>query len=90
MYRPIDSFTRVEVIIFIELKELPTSIGQLTTLQKLDLSWWSKLKELPTSIGQLTTLQKFYLSQCDELKEFPTFYWPIDNFARIDCGNVLN
>jgi hypothetical protein len=39
MYQPIDSFTKVEVVIFIELKELPTSIGQLTALQKLKLSY---------------------------------------------------
>jgi Leucine-rich repeat (LRR) protein len=34
-----------------QLKELPTSIGQLTTLQTLDLHECSQLKELPTSIG---------------------------------------
>jgi hypothetical protein len=36
---------------------LPTSIGQLTTLQTLDLRYCSELKELPTSIGQLITLE---------------------------------
>jgi Leucine-rich repeat (LRR) protein len=41
-----------------QLKELPTSIGQLTTLHSLDLSQCSELKEWPTSIGQLTTLQR--------------------------------
>jgi Leucine-rich repeat (LRR) protein len=40
-----------------QLKELPTSIGQLTTLQMLDLIECSQLKELPTFTGQLTTLQ---------------------------------
>jgi len=38
------------------LKELPTSIDQLTALQKLNLSRCFELKELPTSIGQLTAL----------------------------------
>jgi hypothetical protein len=32
------------------------SIGQLTSLQELDLLECFKLKEFPTSIGQLTTL----------------------------------
>ncbi len=36
---------------YTELKELPTSIGELMALQKLDLSWCYKLKKLPTSIG---------------------------------------
>jgi hypothetical protein len=39
MHQPIDSFTKVEVVIFIELKELPTSIGQWIVLQKLKLSY---------------------------------------------------
>jgi hypothetical protein len=34
-----------------QLKELPTSMGQLTTLQTLHFSECSQLKELPTSIG---------------------------------------
>jgi Leucine-rich repeat (LRR) protein len=47
---------------------LPTSIGQLTTLQTLALRYCPKLKELPTSISQLTTLQTLDLSQCFKLK----------------------
>jgi hypothetical protein len=38
-----------------ELKELPTSIGQLTALQELHLYECYKL-ELPTSLGQLMAL----------------------------------
>jgi Leucine-rich repeat (LRR) protein len=34
-----------------KLKELPTSIGQLTALQELNLYECSKLKELLTPIG---------------------------------------
>ncbi len=48
-------------------KKLPASIGQLITLQRLDLSQCSQLKELPTSIGQLTTLQTLNLSYCSQL-----------------------
>jgi Leucine-rich repeat (LRR) protein len=40
-----------------KLQELPTSIGQLTSLQNLDLSNCSSLQELPTSIVQLHALQ---------------------------------
>jgi hypothetical protein len=37
--------------------ELPTSIGQLMALQKLNLSRFFELKELRTSISQLMALQ---------------------------------
>jgi hypothetical protein len=36
---------------YIELKELATSIDQLTVLEELDLLWCYKLKELPTFIN---------------------------------------
>jgi len=45
-----------------ELKELPTSIGQWTTLHQLYLFQCSELKELPTFIGQLTALQELNLA----------------------------
>jgi Leucine-rich repeat (LRR) protein len=54
-----------------ELKDLPTFIIQLTTLQKLNLSGFFEL-ELPISIGQLMALQKLDLSWCFKLKELPT------------------
>src|SRR5258706_3608829 len=51
------------------LTELPESIGQLTKLKKLDLSWGYKdekqknqLATLPDSLGQLTQLTELNLS----------------------------
>jgi hypothetical protein len=41
----------------LNLKELPSSIGQLNALQMLHLTECSNLKELPSSIGQLNALQ---------------------------------
>jgi len=38
-----------------QLKELPTSIDKLISLENLDLSECLQLKELPTSIDKLTT-----------------------------------
>jgi hypothetical protein len=37
----------------LKLQKLPTSIGQLHTLQNLHLNDCSSLQKLPTSIGQL-------------------------------------
>jgi len=39
-----------------DLKDLPSSICQLNTLQVLDLNGCSELKELPSSIGELNAL----------------------------------
>jgi len=50
------------------LQELPTSIGQLNALQKLDLGECLSLQELPTSIGQLNALQKLDLGGCSKLQ----------------------
>jgi Leucine-rich repeat (LRR) protein len=40
-----------------DLKELPSSFGQLNALQELHLQGCYNLKELPSSIGQLNALQ---------------------------------
>eukprot|EP00002_Diphylleia_rotans_P020388 TRINITY_DN395_c0_g1_i5.p1 TRINITY_DN395_c0_g1~~TRINITY_DN395_c0_g1_i5.p1 ORF type:complete len:108 (-),score=16.78 TRINITY_DN395_c0_g1_i5:18-341(-) len=42
------------------LKSVPESIGQLTNLTGLDLTW-NRLSSLPESIGQLTNLKELYL-----------------------------
>jgi len=56
IYQVIDVSHQLHLSRCFELKEVPTSIDQLTTLQKLKLSRFFKLKELFTSISQLTTL----------------------------------
>jgi Leucine-rich repeat (LRR) protein len=55
------------------LEELPTSIGQLRTLQKLDLSRCFELKDLLTSTNELIELQKIDFLECSKLKELPNF-----------------
>jgi Leucine-rich repeat (LRR) protein len=86
-----------------KLKELPTSIGQLMTLQKFKLSKHFELKELPTSISQLTTLQKLNLSGFPKLKELPTSIGKLMASQKLDllslkdkhvfftalCGSIL-
>ncbi|MFC1715730.1 COR domain-containing protein [Candidatus Poribacteria bacterium] len=52
-----------------ELTELPSEIGQLTSLTRLDLRS-NKLTELPPEIGQLTSLTSLFLSN-NELTELP-------------------
>jgi len=68
------------------LKELPTSIGQLTTLRSLNLSWCSELKYLPTSIGQLTTLRSLNFSGCSQLKYLPTSIGQLTTFRSLNLS----
>jgi hypothetical protein len=73
------------------LKELPSSIGQLNALQELDLWGCSNLKELPPSIGQLNALQKLDLQRCFELKELPSSIGELNAFQKLDllgCSNL--
>merc|ERR1712137_212745 len=51
----------------LEITELPNTIGQLGSLQILNLSYCSKLTELPNTIGQLGSLQRLDLQWCEKL-----------------------
>jgi SHAQKYF class myb-like DNA-binding protein len=72
------------------LKELPSSIGQLNALQMLDLWGCSNLKELPSSIGQLNALQKLYLSQCSNLKELPSSIGQLNALQKLYLSQCFN
>jgi hypothetical protein len=53
------------------LKEVPQSIVNLSSLSMLDLSLCRSIESLPTMIGQLHHLTKLLLVGCGNLKEFP-------------------
>jgi hypothetical protein len=72
------------------LKELPSSIGQLNALQELDLWRCSNLKELPSSIGQLKALQELDLSRCSNLKELPSFIGQLNALEELDLWRCFN
>ncbi|XP_002979186.2 probable disease resistance protein At1g61300 isoform X2 [Selaginella moellendorffii] len=54
-----------------EVVSLPHSIGQLKTLETLDLSWNASLKSIPDSLGNLANLSYLNLQDCPKLKSFP-------------------
>jgi hypothetical protein len=72
------------------LKELPSSIGRLNALQKLDLNECSKLKKLPSSIGQLNTLKEFDLSGCYNLKELPSCIGQLNAHWKFDLNGCAS
>jgi leucine-rich repeat protein SHOC2 len=67
------------------LKELPQTIGNISSLSILDLSYYKSTKSLPTALGDLKHLTKLCLQGCDNLKELAKtiqnisslsiFYW---------------
>ena len=51
--------------------ELPKTIGKLTQLTSLNLSWCKSLTTLPESIGNLTNLTSLVLKGCESLMALP-------------------
>ena len=53
------------------IKELPSSIGDITGLVLLDMKRCKNLKSLPASICKLESLEYLFLSGCSKLENFP-------------------
>ena len=53
------------------IKELPTSILNLTSLVTLSLNNCRELESLPSSISHMKSLKHLYVSGCSKLEKFP-------------------
>jgi Leucine-rich repeat (LRR) protein len=53
------------------VKEVPQTIGSISSLLILDLSHYKSIESLPTIIGDLKNLTKLWLGGCGNLKEVP-------------------
>src|SRR5665647_343915 len=67
------------------LTTLPDSIGQLTLLQKLDVSG-NQLTTLPDSIGQLTQLRELNVSH-NQLTSLPDSIGYLTQLQKLDVDN---
>ncbi|XP_040994355.1 putative disease resistance RPP13-like protein 1 [Juglans microcarpa x Juglans regia] len=63
--------------------ELPESIGKITQLRHLDISY-SALKRLPDSLCKLYNLQTLKLSHCGELETLPRDMQKLVNLRHLD------
>ncbi|XP_033142723.1 probable disease resistance protein RPP1 isoform X3 [Brassica rapa] len=65
------------------LRELPSSIGNMTRLQKFDLDGCSSLVELPSSIGDLIRLKTLNLNGCSSLVMLPSSIGNMNNLRKL-------
>lgn len=73
----------------LNLLSLPSTIGCMTTLEKLDISWCLTLEYIPKEIGYLTSLQKLNMAGCCSLKELPSEIGNLQKLLELNmqsCG----
>ncbi|KAJ8756019.1 hypothetical protein K2173_024565 [Erythroxylum novogranatense] len=66
-----------------EITGVPPSIGQLSRLYKLDLSYCTKLQSLPDSIGDLVLLQQLSIEGCSKLANFPDCFCNLKSLGSL-------
>jgi Leucine-rich repeat (LRR) protein len=70
----------------VRLKRLPESIGHLTDLEHLDLSYCRRLGALPNAIVGLVSLRSLDLEFCTKLKHLPEELGKLTNLETLDVG----
>ncbi|EFH39376.1 predicted protein [Arabidopsis lyrata subsp. lyrata] len=68
--------------------KLPSSIGNATNLELLDLGGCSSLVELPSSIGNLINLKELHLSSLSSLVELPSSIGNLINLKELDLSSL--
>jgi hypothetical protein len=67
-----------------DVLQLPASLGQLTSLEVLDLSNCRRLARLPDAIGQLSALQTLRLRSCRSLRALPASIGRLSTLRTLD------
>ena len=62
---------------------LPEAVGDLTSLQTLNISVCSRLRELPARVGDLVALQNLELSNLNELAQAPETVKTLNALKRL-------
>jgi Leucine-rich repeat (LRR) protein len=73
----------MQMCVSLSLVIIPSSIGNLSKLSKLNLTYYESLETFPSSIYKLK-LTKLDLHGCSMLKTFPEVLEPSETFAHIN------
>ncbi|KAM7519349.1 hypothetical protein LguiB_018311 [Lonicera macranthoides] len=65
------------------IKEVPSSIGDLRRLDRLDLSYCKNLRSLPSAICKLKHLKFLKLSGCSKLEKLPEELGSLDDLNKL-------
>lgn len=71
---------------FLEIVSLPSSIGNLMNLKKLDLAFNSELQDIPVEIGNLTRLEYLSFRQCGRIKFLPSSIGHLRNLREMNLN----
>ena len=74
-----------------KVRELPNSIGALTSLKELVIVKCTSMTELPTSIGHLSSLRVLRIEDCGELESLPNSMRQLNALQMLqilDCGSL--
>jgi leucine-rich repeat protein SHOC2 len=69
---------------FENLKKFSQTIGSISSLSILDLSYCKSIQSLPTIIGDLKHLNKLLLGGCENLKELPQTIGNVSSLLILD------
>ncbi|MFQ6667213.1 hypothetical protein Gotur_033312 [Gossypium turneri] len=70
------------------LKELPSSIGNLIGLERLNMNNCKNLVCLPDSFYKLKSLKRFYLKGCSRLEVFPEIMDTMERLKELDLSGT--
>lgn len=71
------------------MKELPSSIGNLTSLVELSLSKCVGLSSIPPSIGKCQAIEDLILNKCKSLTELPDSICGLRNVCLLDLRGMF-
>ncbi len=81
--------TKLQLIDYGNLKQLPQIIASLSSLSMLDLSGYNSIESLPTTIGQLQHLTKLRLTNCENLKELFQSIASLSSLSMFNLSSVI-
>ncbi|GJP35039.1 hypothetical protein CLOM_g19504 [Closterium sp. NIES-68] len=74
----------------VRARRLPDDLGNLTSLQSLELSDCSELTHLPSSLPQLSLLESLAISRCGQLFHLPEDMGQLSALQELDLSHLKN